>query len=174
MKQSSRFGLRQSWVKVLGTSIRPGREEGGALYEFAMVLPLLGMLLVAIIYGGITFYNYVELTNAVAIGARTLATNRAQLAGPPTACTMEETALKNAAANLITSQITIAAESFTGTPIAATCSDMQQGAAATVTATYPCNLTIPFSNINLCPVTGGTAACPTAYCISATTTVYIQ
>jgi len=171
MKQSSRFGFRQSWVKVLGTSIRPGREQGGALYEFAMVLPLLGMLLVAIIYGGITFYNYVELTNAVAIGARTLATNRAQFAGPPTACTLEETALKNAAANLITSQITIAAETFAGSSV---CSNLQQGDAGTVSATYPCNLTIPFSNINLCPVTGGTAACPTAHCISATTTVYIQ
>ena len=61
-----------------------------------------------------TFYNYVELTNAVAVGARTLAINRAAYAGPPTACSLEQTALKNAAGNLTTSNITIAAETFTG------------------------------------------------------------
>ena len=54
------------------------REEGSmSLYEFAMVLPVLSMVLVGIIYGGITFYDYVTLANAVAIGAKAVASNRA-------------------------------------------------------------------------------------------------
>ncbi len=171
MKRSNGYGFRPLLRGACRAGSRAGREEGGALFEFALVTPLLSMMLLGIIYGGMTFYNYVELTNAVAVGARTLATNRAAYAGPPTACTLEETALKNAAANLTTSQIKIAAETFTGS---STCSAMQPGTAGTVSATYPCNLAIPFSNINLCPVTGGTGSCPTAYCISSTTTVYIQ
>jgi Flp pilus assembly protein TadG len=171
MKLSNGYGFRPLLRRACRAGSRAGREEGNQLFELALVTPLLSMLLLGILYGGITFYNYVELTNAVAVGARTLATNRAAYAGPPTACTLEETALKSAAANLTTSQITIATETFTGS---STCSDLQPGTAGTVTATYPCNLAIPFANINLCPVSGGTAACPSAYCISATTTVYIQ
>lgn len=171
MKLSNWYGFRPLLRRACRARSRAGREEGNALFELALVTPLLSMLLVGILFGGITFYNYVELTNAVAVGARTLATNRAAYAGPPTACALEESALKNAAGNLTTSQITIATETFTGS---STCSFLQPGTAGTVSATYPCNLAIPFSNINLCPVTGGTTACSSAYCISATTTVYIQ
>jgi Flp pilus assembly protein TadG len=171
MKHSIACGFRPLLRRACRAGSRAGREEGNQLIELALVTPVLSMLLLGILYGGMTFYNYLELTNAVAVGARTLAINRAAYAGPPTACTLEETALQNAAGNLTTSKITIAAETFTGT---STCSALQPGTAGTVSATYPCSFAIPFSNINLCPVTGGTAACPSAYCISATTTVYIQ
>ena len=171
MKLSTWYGFRPLLRGACRASSRAGREEGDALFEFALVLPLLSMLLVGIIYGGMTFYNYVELTNAVAVGARTLALSSGALAGPPTACTLEETALKNAAGNLVTSQITIAAEQFTGSSV---CSDLKEGDAGTVSATYPCNLAIPFTNVNLCPLKGGTTACPSSYCISSTTTAYIQ
>ena len=62
--------------------LRIRSEEGNALFEFAMVLPLLSMLLVGLIYCGITFYDYVTLADAVAIGARAIVTNRGR-AGPP-------------------------------------------------------------------------------------------
>jgi Flp pilus assembly protein TadG len=171
MKRSSWYGFRPLLLRACRAGSRAGREEGNQLFEFALVTPVLSMTLLGIIYGGMTFYNYVELTNAVAVGARTLATNRAAYAGPPTACSLEQTALKNAAGNLTTANITIATETFTGS---STCSALQPGTAGTVSATYPCSLKIPFSNINLCPVTGGTGACPSAYCVSASTTVYIQ
>ena len=74
MKRSNRFGLRRSWHRILRTGARPGGEEGAALYELAMVTPFLSMLLLGIIWGGITFYDYVVLADAVAAGARTLAT----------------------------------------------------------------------------------------------------
>jgi Flp pilus assembly protein TadG len=171
MKHSNWYGFRQLLHRARRAGSRAGREEGNQLFELALVTPLLSMLLLGIMYGGMTFYNYVELTNAVAVGARTLAINRAAYAGPPTACSLEQTALKNAAGNLTTSKITIATEVFTGSSV---CTALQPGTAGTVSATYPCNLAIPFSSLNLCPVTGGTGACPSAYCISATTTVYIQ
>jgi len=143
-----------------------------------MVLPVLSIMLLSIIYGGITFFNYVELANAVAVGARTLGTTGA--AQGTNACATANTALTTAAGNLNASQITIAPETFamgytcTSAPVA--------GDAATISATYPCNLPIPFTSINLCPMTGGSSSpkqggvtlCPSAYCIVATTTVYVE
>ena len=138
------------------------------MFEFAMVLPLLSMLLVGIIYGGITFYDYVTLADAVAVGARTIATNRGAGTGPPTACSMGETALDNAATNLKSGSISISTETFTG-PGGSACSALVAGDYVTVTATYPCSMTVPFANINLCPVqnAGGSF-------ISSTTSVRIE
>jgi len=147
-----------------------------------MVLPVLSIMLVAIIYGGITFFNYVELSNAVAVGARTLGTT-GRLQGT-NACATANTALTTAAGNLNASQITIGTEAFAS---GNTCTTAPvQGDAAVVSAVYPCNLPIPFTNINLCPLANGgqiTAAfsgapalvsCPYSHCISAATYVYIE
>jgi Flp pilus assembly protein TadG len=46
------------------------REEGQALTEFAIVLPLLFVVLFAIIEGGLTLNNYLQLTDAVRVAAR--------------------------------------------------------------------------------------------------------
>ncbi len=142
-----------------------------------MVLPVLSAMLVAIIFGGITFFNYVELGNAVEAGGRQLGQNGRDQG--TAACSTAVTALQTAAGNLKVSLITTT-ESFasgntcTSTPL--------QGDAATISAYYPCNLPIPFTGINLCPVTGGSSSpvqngvtlCPTTYCIVATTTVYVE
>ena len=61
-------------------------EQGQALTEFALVLPLLALLLFAIIQFGIVFNNYVTLTDATRAGARKGAVAR-RLANPPKACT---------------------------------------------------------------------------------------
>ena len=142
-----------------------------------MAAPLLATMLVGIIYGGITFFNYVELTNAVAAGAKEMGEVGEDQG--TNACTMTNTALYTAAGNLNRSLITIVPETFAS---GSTCANVpKQGDAATVSATYPCNLPIPFTGINLCPVQGTNPAagttnpnCPTLYCISATTTVYIE
>jgi Flp pilus assembly protein TadG len=137
-----------------------------------MVLPLLSMLLVGIIYCGIAFYDYVALANAVAGGARILAVSAGAGVGPPTACNLAETALKNAAGSLNQSQIIIAPETFGSS----TCTHLQANDWATISASYPCNLAIPFTGINLCPVQGSSTStiCPYSYCISSTTTVRIE
>jgi Flp pilus assembly protein TadG len=51
------------------------RGEGGAVaVEFALILPLLGMLLLGIITFGLTYSNHLALTNTVREGARLGAT----------------------------------------------------------------------------------------------------
>jgi len=55
---------------------RLGSDRGVQLFEFAMILPVFCMLLVGMVFGGILLYDYVTLADAVAAGARTLATSR--------------------------------------------------------------------------------------------------
>ena len=162
------------------TSVRAGREEGSALFEFAMVLPLLAILVVGIIFGGITFYDYVTLADAVAVGARTLATSQ----GISSPCTTATTALTNAATNLNASTITVSISFPATNTNSDSCTTLYGGDAAVVNATYPCNLTIPFLGTNLCPVHGPTSttnssgattmSCPYTSCISSTTTIHIE
>ena len=189
MQQPRRFRFHlPEWTRRL-MRIRATREDGQSLYELAFALPVLSLLLVGIIYGGITFYDYVELEEAVAVGARTLAVNSGAGTGPPTACTLEENALWGAAGNLNYHLITIT-ESFN--PTAMTCTTLTPSSAspgtttlqtATVNATYPCALYFPKLNLSLCPMKGGTitnssktviSSCPYAYCISATVSVTIE
>ena len=141
MKRTTRCGLRPLIRKARRTSVHAGSEEGSALFEFAMALPLLAMLLVGIIKAGILFYDYVVLADAVASGARVLATNRAN-ANP---CTLAQNQVKNAAYNLNTSQIKTTISFPAGAQDSCgTTQSLVEGDAATVAATYPCNMTIPF------------------------------
>jgi Flp pilus assembly protein TadG len=53
------------------------RSEGGqTMVEFALVLPVLCLLLFAVIQFGILFNNYITLTDAVRAGARKAAVSR--------------------------------------------------------------------------------------------------
>ncbi len=190
MTLSNRFRFRLGRRGLRRMLVRARRERGSSLYEFAMVLPVLSMLMVGTIYGGITFYDYAMLNYAVAIGAKTVANNRAVGSATPNACTLGENALTKAAYNfsgVITINNGPGRETFAG---ASTCTALVQGDTVTMTATYPCNLTIPFAGINLCPVrtvavntnvpSGTTLAstttgtCPSKSCIAATVTVRIE
>jgi len=191
MKRSTWYGYQMPLRKGRRTTARFRCEKGQTLYEFALVLPLLSMMLVGIIYGGITFYDDIVLANAVATGARALANGQ----GDVTVCTDANTALSNAAYGLTTSQVTIATPTFTtasgsagnsscdvtsGTYQGTTCSAgapcqvLVTGEFATISATYPCGMYFPKLGIKLCPVTGGTTACPSAYCVTSTATVRIE
>jgi len=181
MKQSDKFS-RRSWWRGPRPARRLARTEGGALYEFAMVLPVLATVLVAIIFGGITFFNYVELTNAVEAGGMTLANSRTQ---GSSACSDATSAITNSSGNLSSSQVVTGTVQFAGS---SSCSStLLQYDTGIVSAVYPCNLPIPFTNINLCPLASGSnvtatlagtqytlVSCPYSHCISATTTVYIE
>jgi Flp pilus assembly protein TadG len=58
-------------MSEIPASRRLAREERGqTLTEFALVLPLLALLLFGVIQFGITFNNYITLTDAVRVGAR--------------------------------------------------------------------------------------------------------
>lgn len=145
-----RVSLRGNVRRRSGVRQRVGRswaahESGQALYEFAMVAIPMSLLVVGIIKFGILFAQYVTLTNATNTGARTLAVNRGAGTGPPTACTMAQTALDSAATTLTASQITFTT-SFPS-PDTSTCSALVAGDSATLEATYPCNLQILFLNL---------------------------
>jgi Flp pilus assembly protein TadG len=55
---------------------RMKNEQGQTMTEFALVLPILVVLLFGIIQFGIAFNNYVTLTDAVRAGARKAAVSR--------------------------------------------------------------------------------------------------
>ena len=99
-----------------------GNQRGQTLTEFAIVMPILLFLLLAIIQFGVIFNNYVTLTDAVRAGARKGAVAR-RLADPSGAVT---TQVQAAATDLNPSKLSV---SVTST--------FQQGADVTVTATYP-------------------------------------
>jgi Flp pilus assembly protein TadG len=63
-------------------------ERGQSMTEFALVLPLLVVLLFGIIQFGITFNNYISLTDAVRAGARKAAVSRHQ--PDPVAVTVDQ------------------------------------------------------------------------------------
>ena len=52
------------------------RQEGQALVEFAIVIPLLLLIVLGIMQFGILFNNYLTLTDAVRAGARQAAVSR--------------------------------------------------------------------------------------------------
>jgi Flp pilus assembly protein TadG len=55
------------------------RNEGQTLVEFALVLPILCLLLFGVIQFGVVFNNYIDLTDAVRAGARKAAVSRQTL-----------------------------------------------------------------------------------------------
>ncbi len=119
------------------------REEGQALVEFALVLPVLLMIVTGITSFGIVFYRYVTLTDAVRVGARTLALQRGN--SSPCTSAANQTVASAIDVGLTNSQLTF---SYNGTPFyaSATCSGSgatwNQGDSVTVQAQIPYSLSI--------------------------------
>jgi Flp pilus assembly protein TadG len=102
-------------------------EQGQALTEFALALPILALLLFAVIQFGIAFNSYVTLTDATRAGARKAAVAR-QLSNPVNAC---QSAIRTSASDLNQSDLT-----------ASCTSTWQMGADVTVNATYPYSISL--------------------------------
>jgi Flp pilus assembly protein TadG len=62
---------------ALDVFARSCEEEGGSLVEFALVAPLMVMLITAMFSLGVALNNYMVLTNGVNAGARAFALSRA-------------------------------------------------------------------------------------------------
>lgn len=101
------------------------------MVEFALVAPLLLLILFAIIQFGIVFMNSVALTDAVRIGARKAAVSRT--AADPTAAT--QAAILGAANDL--DKTTLSGRISVATP-----GGWTQGGSVTVSATYPYSINI--------------------------------
>jgi Flp pilus assembly protein TadG len=102
-------------------------EEGQAMVEFALVLPLLLLLLFGIIQFGIAFNNYIALTDAVRAGSRKATVSRHESC--PSCVT--EAAVKGAAAGLDTSKMNVQVSS-----------SWQPGEEVRVVAQYPVSINI--------------------------------
>jgi Flp pilus assembly protein TadG len=97
-------------------------ERGQSVTEFALVLPLLAMLLFGIIQFGITFNDYISLTDAVRAGSRKGAV--ARHLGDPVGETIAQ--VRTSAEDLDPAQLQISVEST-----------WQPGEEVEVTASYP-------------------------------------
>jgi Flp pilus assembly protein TadG len=125
-------------------------EQGSALVETALVFSLVVMpLTTGVLIFGVAMNNYLQLTNAVSIGARTMALNGGITLDP---CAAAVSAIEAAAPALSPSKLTFSfslnGNPESGTTCAATsltsapASYLAAGTQASVTATYPLNLSI--------------------------------
>lgn len=92
------------------------------MVEFAIILPILLLLLLGILQFGIVFNNYITLTDAVRAGARQAAVGRS--VADPTGAAVSR--VRASAANLDQAKLGVSVASV-----------WTQGADVTVTATYP-------------------------------------
>lgn len=106
---------------------RRKREQGQTMTEFALVLPLLALLLFGVIQFGIVFHQYVTLTDAVRAGARQGAVGR-HVADP---VAETEDRVRDSAADLDQAKLGVTVSS-----------SWAQGSDVTVTATYPYNISL--------------------------------
>jgi Flp pilus assembly protein TadG len=152
IKRSRLTSARRSVVSHIAGKLSRGRhreDAGQSLLEFALVLPLLLLVVTGITTFGIALNNYIILTNSVTVGARLLSISRGQTTNP---CSDAATAIQNAAPMLTPGNLTYSfvlnGTSYTG----ATCSssdaysgaagNLQTGKPAQVTVNYPCNLRV--------------------------------
>lgn len=98
-------------------------EQGQTMVEFALVGPLLLVIVFAVIQFGVVYNDYVTLTDATRVGARKAAVSR-QEANPEVAA---ENAVRNSASGLDQGDLNVT--------IAATA--WEHGEDVTVGATYP-------------------------------------
>jgi Flp pilus assembly protein TadG len=83
-------------MSSLHTRRARSNESGQTAVEFALVLPILAVLLIAIVEFGVVFHDYVTVTDASRVGARKAAVSR--FVGDSGASA--ETAAENAAESL--------------------------------------------------------------------------
>lgn len=103
-------------------------EQGQTMTEFALVLPVLALILFAVIQFGIVFNNYVTLTDATRAGARKAAVSR----DDPNRDNDVMAAVRSSASDLDGSKLSVS-------PPAST---WDSGSDVTVTASYPYSISL--------------------------------
>lgn len=121
-------------------------EQGQSMVEFAMVMPAMLAVITATFTIGIAFYQQMTLNNAVSSGAQLVQTIRTTTSDP---CADTLTAIEAAAPSFAAANITLSIAINNGTPVsghnctgAAPTLLAAQGDLVTVSATYPCFLSI--------------------------------
>jgi Flp pilus assembly protein TadG len=142
----------QSLGKRLWDRLRNG-NDGGSLVEFALVLPVLLLLVTGMFSFGIVLNNYLTLTDATSIGARFLASDRGLDLDP---CASSVAIAKRTAFGLnpaaLSFTFVIDGTTYSGVSCNSTslttgaAGNMVQGTSAQVTITYPCSLGVYGNN----------------------------
>jgi len=140
-------GLRKranSLAQRLRRFLRIRGEDGNALIEIAMVLPVFLAFITGIGSFAIALGNQITLIQATGSGGQYLQQIRTTTTNP---CADTLTAIENAAPSLAGSSIGLTLTMDGNTPInATTCSGKQsqlvEGSAVTVATTYPCSLSV--------------------------------
>lgn len=82
------------------------RAEGGSLVEFALVLPMIMILITGMASFGLLLNNYIMLAHATDVGARYIAVNNGNFAnGASNPCAMAASQIQNAAGTLAASSL---------------------------------------------------------------------
>ncbi len=125
------------------------QQQGQSLIEAALVLPLILLVITGVLAFGLTFSNYIVLTEATGVGARQLAISRGTTLDP---CATVSSALTAAApllkASNLTYTIILNGTSYTSsscpspTTTTGPSGKLQQGSSAVVTVGYPCQLKV--------------------------------
>src|SRR5438309_9867382 len=103
-------------------------EQGQTMTEFALVLPVLALILFAVIQFGIVFNNYITLTDATRAGARKAAVSRQDANRNSDVVS----AIRSSASGLSASKLTVPPPSST----------WNSGDDVTVTASYPYSISL--------------------------------
>jgi Flp pilus assembly protein TadG len=133
---------------------RQAQDDGQAIVEFALCLPILLLVVTGITAFGLTINNYLQLTDGVAIGSRLLAISRGQTLDP---CAYTATAVYAAAPYLTQKNLTfkyvLNGTSYSGTSCSSASAttgaagNLVQGGSAQITVTYPCTLLVYGANL---------------------------
>ena len=127
-------------------------EDGQALVELAICLPMLLLVVMGICTFGIAINNYISLTSATSSGTRALSVNRGNTSDP---CQTLSSTVSSAAPLLKSASLSYsltltpyggAAATYTGTSCAGATSNLSASATAKVKVTYPCTLMVMNQN----------------------------
>jgi Flp pilus assembly protein TadG len=133
--------------------LRNCEQDGQAMVEMALVLPVLLLVVTGILTFGLAFNNYLLLTEATSVGARTLAISRGETTDP---CATAAAAVYAAAPLLVAADLSFTfvlngttytgASCSSGSSTTGAAGNLKQGSYASVTVTYPCNLAVYGAN----------------------------
>jgi Flp pilus assembly protein TadG len=133
--------------------LRRLEEEGQSMVETALVLPVLLLVVTGILVFGLAFNNYLMLTEATSVGARTLAISRGETTDP---CATAASAIYAAAPLLVPANLSFTfvlngvtytgASCSSGSSTTGAAGNLVQGANAVVKVTYPCSLAVYGAN----------------------------
>jgi Flp pilus assembly protein TadG len=128
-------------------------QDGQAMVEMALVLPVLLLVVTGILTFGLAFNNYILLTEATSVGARTLAISRGETTDP---CATAASAVYAAAPLLVPANLSFTvvlngatykgASCNSGSSTTGAAGNLKQGAYAVLTVNYPCSLGVYGAN----------------------------